>query len=377
MRRALILGCVGVALSLGCGAEATSPTPTPIPPTPTAVSTPNLAGPFPYETLSEYGLFREPMSELQPVSGVLPYEPVSPLWTDGAVKPRFIVVPPGSTVTFEAEAGWDWPTGTLLVKNFLFGLDERDPEGTRRVVETRLLEREADGTWTAHTYLWDEDQSEARRTVAGARVTLDRVDAAGEPWTQTYLVPNTNQCGNCHEVDDLFHPLGPVTEQMNHPVVRDGAEVPQLEWLAAQGLFAAPPPTSGLRALVDPQGTGALESRARSYLHANCAHCHQPGGGAHKSGLFLSAFEQDPQAYGVCKPPVAAGGGAGGLEFDIVPGAPDESILVHRMSSTDPDVKMPEIGNLYVDPAGLALVREWIAGMEPLDCETYGATPTP
>ena len=104
-------------------------------------------------------------------------------------------------------------------------------------------------------------------------------------------------------------------------------------------------------------------SAARGYLDVNCAHCHQPGAGASNSGLDLRWQQTDQQALGVMKRPVAAGRGAGELLFDIVPGKPDESILVHRMASTEGGVAMPELGKATVDKDGLKAVERWIAGL--------------
>ena len=104
------------------------------------------------------------------------------------------------------------------------------------------------------------------------------------------------------------------------------------------------------------------------WLHANCSHCHRSGGGGGDSGLVLLAWEDNPIDYGVCRSPVAAGAGAGGFEYDIDPGNPDESIMIYRVSSTDPDVKMPELPNLLPPTDGIALLTEWIAAMDHPPC---------
>jgi hypothetical protein len=120
--------------------------------------------------------------------------------------------------------------------------------------------------------------------------------------------------------------------------------------------------------MVDPFGDADVERRARSYLMANCSHCHRLGGGASLSGLVFLFWEQTPAKYGVCKLPAAAGPGAGGHEYDIVPGFPDESIVPFRMGSTDPEIKMPELPNRVPDLAGIELVNEWISGLVPQGC---------
>jgi hypothetical protein len=129
-------------------------------------------------------------------------------------------------------------------------------------------------------------------------------------------------------------------------------------------LDGAPSPDAAPKLPVwnDPS-TGDVASRARAYLEINCAHCHNPVGLARTTGLTLFASEATPQTYGVCKPPVAAGEASNGLKYDIVPGQPDQSILVYRMESTRPGIMMPEVGRSLVHTEAVALVREWIAEM--------------
>src|SRR3546814_5488898 len=103
----------------------------------------------------------------------------------------------------------------------------------------------------------------------------------------------------------------------------------------------AVPEGSDTMPMWDARGEGDVAASARAYLDANCAHCHRPGATASNSGLDLRWEQDDPHSYGVFKRPVAAGRGAGGLEFSIVPGEPDRSILLHRMNSIEPGVAMP------------------------------------
>jgi len=315
--------------------------------------------------LSAYAFFRAPMAAMVPGPGVIPYQVASPLWADGAEKARFMVLPPGETISIgDAEEAdrWVFPVGAVLIKNFWFGMDRRDPAGTMRLMETRLLVRESDG-WTSHTYIWDEAQTEATRGVAGKRVNLSYIDGTGASATQQYIVPNTNQCDHCHELDDVNYALGLVTRQLQRPVRRGDREVDQLAWLSEQGLLAAPPlPVDA--PLVDPAGDAPLDARARSYLEGNCGHCHRQGGNGGTSGLILLASETHPSAYGICKSPVAAGPGAGGRVADIVPGAPEQSIFIYRMDSTDPEIKMPEIPNMEIDTFAVDLISEWIRALE-------------
>jgi mono/diheme cytochrome c family protein len=113
--------------------------------------------------------------------------------------------------------------------------------------------------------------------------------------------------------------------------------------------------------------TGSLDERARAYLDMNCAHCHSPAGKAAASGLFLNRDLPLSVTTGLCKPPVAAGRGAGGFLLDIVPGRPEDSILLHRLNQTDGASKMPQLGKSVVHDEGVELIRAWIQSI-PGEC---------
>jgi hypothetical protein len=105
-------------------------------------------------------------------------------------------------------------------------------------------------------------------------------------------------------------------------------------------------------------------TRARAYLDVNCSHCHSPTGPANTTALDLRSANADLRRLGECKPPVAAGRGTGDRLFDIVPGKPDESILLYRMTSSEPGVMMPEMGRNTTHQEGVELIRAWIASMQ-------------
>jgi uncharacterized repeat protein (TIGR03806 family) len=314
-------------------------------------------------------LFVGDLKDLEPADGVVPYTVVSPLFSDFAGKDRFIVLPDGETIAFSEDESWAYPEGTTLVKNFFFDLDRRDPDaGEFLIIETRLLEFGDEG-WTGSTYVWNDEQTDAFPLVEGDRITIDFTDENGDPAEQVYEIPNLDHCASCHGRNDELTFLGPFTHQLNYDVQRDGSTVNQLEWMAQRGMFDQTlPAPAELPAMVDPAVDGDLELRARSYVHANCSHCHRQDGGAGVSGLRFPFWEENPLHLGVCKIPAAAGAGTGGRSFDIVPGAPDESIVVFRMESLDPDIKMPELPTRLLDPAGIDLIREWIAAMPADDC---------
>ena len=272
------------------------------------------------------------------------YELNTPLYSDGADKLRFAYIPSGKQIIADGEGLLQFPVGSALIKTFAFG------EGAdRRLIETRVLLHRTDG-WLALPYRWNEEQTDARLAVAGARIPITRPDGA----EISYRIPNKNQCKQCHVKDGVVTPIGPKARNL------DGA---WLEQMVERGLLDAVPAASDSVPDWHEREGGDTASLARAYLDVNCAHCHQPGGMASNSGLDLRWEQDDPHAIGIRKPPVAAGRGAGGLAVSIGPGAPERSIMIHRMSSTEPGVAMPELGKNTVDEEGLAVLTRWVLEM--------------
>lgn len=319
------------------------------------------------ERITEFGLFADAPAQV-PADGVVPYEVIAPLFSDYAAKHRFISVPAGRTITYDDTGKWVFPVGTILVKTFAYLADLRDPASEERLIETRLLIHREDG-WTAHTFIWNDEQTEAVHEVAGAIVPVTWIDRDGAMQSLDYRVPNVNQCRSCHAGGGPLEPLGPRTRQLDRELDYGAGPVNQIDHLMSLGLLdRAPPPAAERIRLVDPFGAAEPEPRARAYFDSNCAHCHRDGGSASASGLWLGFEITDPVALGICRHPAAAGSGTGGRRFDVVPAAPDESIMIYRMESTDPDIKMPEV-SLLSDSDGVAVVRAWIASLPPMSCD--------
>ncbi len=319
------------------------------------------------DNLGQWGLFADPASQT-PNEGVVPYELISPLFSDYAAKHRFIQLPEGGQITYTDEGDWVYPLGTVIAKTFSYPRDLRDPSLGERLIETRLLVLDDFGEWHPYVYLWNDDQTDAVRARAGARVDVSWIHTDGAERTLEYRVPNEVQCANCHGGAAAVTPIGPRTEQMDRDYDYGAGPENQIDHLASLGWFANDVPAARPR-FEDPDGAGDLDARARSYLDANCAHCHSETGAAAQSGLWLGADIEDPAVLGVCKRPVAAGRGAGGHRFDIVPGDPDASVMVFRMESEEAGIKMPELPSQLSHAEGVALIRAWIAAMEPTGCD--------
>ena len=320
-----------------------------------------VAEPFPAK-LSQWQLFTPGGAPLKPNKGVVPYDLNTPLFSDYASKYRFVWMPEGAAAQYSEDQSFDFPVGTILAKSFAF--PAADGSGKERLVETRLLVHATAG-WVALPYVWNADQTEATLERAASPQEITWADKAGVKRTFTYVIPNANECSQCHDQARRLLPIGPKARNLNRDYpYAEGADNQLAHWMKIGYLKGAPSPDKAPKVAVwnDPS-TGTLEARARDYLDNNCAHCHQAVGGAASSGLWLGINETDPKKFGTCKMPNSAGH-SGGHQYDVVPGRPDESILLFRLSSTRPKEMMPEIGRSVVHQEGVALIRAWLATLK-------------
>lgn len=298
------------------------------------------------------------------------YVLATPLFSDYAVKERAFLLPKGTTAAYTANGVLDFPVGTTIVKSFLFPADLRAPEENLTVIETRVLTRE-EGGWKVWPYLWNDEQTEAYRAPSGAVRSISLTGLDGEPWSFPYLVPQRNQCIDCHEKSNdkgrANKPIGPSARNLH---VGD-----QLQRLLDAGVLSGFPALSEIGPAVDEADLHGVDPKtlddttlnaaARDYLDVNCAHCHNPDGTEGRSSqLFLNWDNTDPFNLGVCKKPGSAGRGTGGFIYDIVPGEPERSILWYRIQTAEVGEMMPDIGRILVHDEGVALVAEWIARLQ-------------
>jgi uncharacterized repeat protein (TIGR03806 family) len=224
------------------------------------------SGTLPVDTfpqlLSQTGCFSATDPKV-PVAALVPYDLNSPLWSDGATKQRGLAIPDGTTITVTASGDFDFPNGTVLAKTFFLA-------GKR--VETRLFMRHMNGTWAGYSYEWNDTETEAT-LLPGAK--------SKQVGAQTWNYPSRSQCLQCHTAI-AGRSLGPEIGQLNRDLTypATGRVANQLVTLSGLGYLTTPlPDVSTLARYEAPSGTGPLELRARAYLHANCAGCHQQGMG--------------------------------------------------------------------------------------------------
>jgi uncharacterized repeat protein (TIGR03806 family) len=332
------------------------------------------------ERLSDWGLVIADGNRLRLNDGVVPYELNTPLFSDYALKLRTVWLPEGTSAAYDEDRELEFPLGTIISKTFHYErlgefVRQQDRESALNnegfldlddyvLIETRLLVRYKEG-WQAFPYVWNSTQDDAVLEIAGDQREI--VLAVGDILNPiTYIVPDANQCAGCHVTDHTakeLRPIGPKAWQLNRDYSWWRNPESQLENWAANGLlegFAGDAP-DGVR--WSAPGDATVEQRARAYLDANCAHCHNPRGAADTSALHLNIDAPVNRLYGVCKTPVAVGRGSGDRPFDIYPGRPQDSILVFRMQHTDPAIAMPELGRSAIHAEGVKLVSDWIASL--------------
>lgn len=320
------------------------------------------SGQYPYRRLSTYGFFVGEIAMLSPSKKLIPYQPASSLFTDYALKSRFVMIPDGAKAHL-VEDDMSLPVGSILVKNFYYPEDFRTPEGKRRIIETRLMIHEEKG-WQAYPYIWNEEQTDAVLKIVGGETEVRFIDKNGQDQVINYLVPNKNQCKSCHNKNEVLAPIGIQPKHLNNDLKYESGKENQLAHWTKMGKLEGFTGKDNHPSLINYEDQSqALDDRAMAYLDINCSHCHRAEGPASTSGLFLTFDQKDPLKLGINKTPVAAGKGSGKFKFDIVPGHGDQSILTYRMNSKEVGIAMPEIGRTTVHAEGVELIKEWINQM--------------
>lgn len=313
----------------------------------------------PYPKLSDYNFFKSPMANLEPVYGVLPFEPVSQLFTDYAEKKRFIWMPEGVSATYQGDDKiLFFPTGTILIKNFYY--NNVSPSNTQKIIETRLLIRKSDG-WIFANYVWNDEQTEAFYTQNGQIVPITWTHN-GQQKSIDYQIPSEGQCFMCHYLNNQNIPIGPKPQNLNFAIQYADGTQNQLEKLKSFGYLSGNLPST-INAIVNyNDASQSLDFRARSYLEMNCGHCHSTGGYAEFYPVRLK-YNPTPNynEMGFClEPNINHWMIPEGVDHIIYPGDHAKSGIFYRMSSNDESFKMPMIGRTIVHEEAVNLISQWI-----------------
>jgi mono/diheme cytochrome c family protein len=312
--------------------------------------------PWPPAHLRDTGLYSDWNARIID-SAHLPFSPQYPLWSDGAVKRRWLSLPSGTSIDASDVDAWEFPVGTRAWKEFRFS----------RRAETRFIERRPEG-WRFAAYVWNDDESDA--PLAPERGVSRSVEIL--PGLH-HAIPSRADCRACHEASPVrllgFGALQLSTDRDAHAV---HAELPpegalDLAQLVARGLvrnlpgrFVSRPPRIDARS---PVARAAL-----GYLHTNCGSCHIASG---EMASLAFALNYPLERDGVEGPPALLTSFARPSKFRVgddpgpgervSPSDPDRSVLVARMASRHPVLQMPPLGTRLVDEEAVGLVRQWIA----------------
>jgi glucose/arabinose dehydrogenase len=315
--------------------------------------------------LRETFLFSD-VPSLTPAADLVPYDVSSPLWSDGASKKRWIRLPRGQKVTAEADGTLKIPTGTIFVKQFDLP-DDLTVAGRSRHLETRVMLVGRDTTY-GYTFRWNAAGTDATIVTDGEDETLTDAKTGA---TRRWHYPSFGECWSCHrngwddlagtKRNDRYRILGFTAPQLapeqRTQLVTRGVLDADLAQLPA----ALPQPS-------DP--SKPLEERAIAYLAANCSPCHHEnasytGGGqtwlASPGAGDLAARGLDRTANNY---PMTVRLGIPGGKL-VARGNPGGSVLLGRIRSNDPDLRMPPLARNVVDTAGAALIEQWIGNLAP------------
>jgi len=295
------------------------------------------------EKLSETGCVNK-TAPTQPASSMIPYSVISPLWSDGAEKQRYLSLPGNSQIVVTPSGDFNFPIGSVLMKHFKFG---------EKFIETRLFAQGELG-WQGFSYEWNDAQTDAT-------LLPDAKDKL--VGTVKWHFPSSGQCLQCHTSAAGFA-LGLETKQLNADFFYSETQrnANQLATLAHIGLFTSPltatQKSETLYGLADPNAS--VEQKARSYLHTNCSNCHQPNG---PTPVDIDMRYSTPLAsMNICnKVPVAGDLGIANAQI-LAPGDASKSILVKRMQTLD-NTRMPPLSSHVIDNQAVDIISSWISNL--------------
>ncbi len=315
-------------------------------------------GETPHETLSAYNFFQGDLKDLDPTFGVIPYDLITPLFSDYAKKSRFIWMPNGVSATYINDySPLQFPEGTIIIKNFFY--NNVQPNHSKRILETRIMYKNAT-EWDFANYIWNEDQTEAFFSNQGSIVTISWLE--GESIKSTnYRIPSRAECFTCHNQLDDPTPIGLKPQNLNRDYTYASGAANQLRKLSEVGYLDENIPNSIDTVVAWDDESQPLEARVRSYLDINCAHCHSDNGHCNYRPMrFAYNLTANPENIGVCIEPDTQ---FIPNSYIVKPNDTDLSILHYRLSTTDESFRMPLLGRTINHDEGIELVEEWISSL--------------
>ncbi len=326
--------------------------------------------------LSDTGLFAS-VAEHTPAPGVIPFSINAEQWSDHATAERWLALPGDSSIVWHPapvpvpgtimQRRLEFPAGAVLLKTLSIEMERGNAE-TRRRVETQMLHFDGKN-WNAYSYEWNDDETDAVLVDAVGRdrsfAVVDPAAPGGRrqvnwnfagrpgcarchnPWAQHTLALNIAQINRDHDYGGTVDNQVRVLRHIG--VLKFASTAPDTESNA---------PDSPLARLVDPYDASAdMDARARSYLQANCAHCHQPGaGGTAEIDLRFDTPIGQTKTLGLR--PLQGTFGIHDAHI-LSPGDPFRSVLYYRAAKLGRG-RMPLVGSEVVDEPGLRLLHDWI-----------------
>ncbi|MBT8325089.1 MAG: cadherin-like domain-containing protein [Winogradskyella sp.] len=319
----------------------------------------NVTESFPYNLLSEYNLFEGDLKDLNPTYSVVPYELISPLFSDYAKKKRFVWMPNNKKASYVADhKSLEFPVGTLLIKNFYY--NNVLPNNQQQLLETRLMFKTAEG-WDFANYIWNETQTEAIYNEQGSNVPLSWIQDGIEQ-SVNYRIPSRAECFTCHNNFGTALPIGPKPQNLNKEYPYEEGIKNQLQKLIELGYLNTNIPNNITSVVQWDDPTHPINLRVRSYIDINCAHCHSDESYCEYRSMRF-AFNENAldENMGICEDPETAFIPNSKI---VAPGDKDSSILYYRINTTEQSLRMPLFGRTLQHVEGIRLIDEWINSLE-------------
>lgn len=321
-------------------------------------------------------------------SGIVAFEVNAPLWSDGAHKARWIAVPAGKKVVPSDSDHYQFPDGTVFVKNFAMDSVYGDTN-TTFLHETRFLIIRVNGADTAYlgiSYKWNRKNTDAELIPPSNSLdTGIELKWGGKKIAKRWHYPSTVECAACHQSRGV---LGFLTPQLNKGGAGAGN---QLAKLAAANVLASNPLTAK-PALVNfawhaSSETGVSDTiKARSYFASNCSHCHgnshiELEGAGHDFDWFTTAKDNKykPRVDSSVDHPYVDLGNTGGYVGRpsseqnypqiVYAGYPESSYVMRRMM-TRGDLnstslyQMPPLATYQPDSAAFKTMKNFICSLK-------------